>query len=89
MTWSRNREIIEFKQTLEWRNGPFAGNDYYFKKINNRWHWGYLTCKGPKYNDHPFATQREAKQAAKDYNDGKRDEVDGVLEKMRGAKGVV
>lgn len=64
--FSKRRNIHEFSCDLS-RYDIYVAH-VYFKKVNRRWFWGFeRTSQGIKYNEHPFATQREAKEAAQKY----------------------
>jgi len=75
------RKILEYSTEIY-----FCGkriDTVYIKLIKNRWHYGWLRHAGIKYEDHPFATQREAldwatKEAHEKYNGAK-----AVIKKIR------
>lgn len=65
MYWTDYREILHFTRNLHF--SPESYRTVHFVKKNNRWFYGFRFGKDArlKLNEHPFATQRECKFAAK------------------------
>ena len=80
--WNQHREIREYARTLLDSYGKPI-ETFYFRKENNRWYWGRMLHGGIKYNEHPFATQKEAQQAASDFGMERYGAAKKCVEEMR------